>query len=473
MTGIRCYVLGTTVTVKWSDPADLVVDGVTLAAWGKTVLVRKQGGYPTGPDDGATVCVNTVRDAYKTAGFTETIPSGETYYYRWFIYTDDGVLNADPANEAVTGELTWATIREMCADADIDMRDVFSPGDVLTAANSVYPTGGSGNFEWQVTDVTEHDFGLCAYKLYRGFTIDVAQKAYALTPDTVFATWKLLSFSGYTTTNGDYFLKDETATGTDRVWRRRSGTMEVRYSGGAWVVFNTDSETVAATQTTSANDPWDGVWSNGITVVKAKKYYTTDGTTYTEATVTDGDAVTADTYYEANPGGAGRISHGSNDYENSPLDQLLNSDGDAGTFLVLPTIWSNPPDWAATQAGFKKGFDPDFLAAVRDTEIVVDLNKVCAGGGQKTLTRKFYLLSQTEIGLGGSEGRVLALFDGAGNSGRIKYKSDGSASTWSLRSPNVGYSYSTGVVGQNGVMAYASADFGWFVVPACRIGVNE
>ena len=474
VTGIRCYVLGTTATVKWSDPDDLVVDGVTLAAWGKTVLVRKQGGYPTGPDDGATVCVNTVRDAYKTGGFTETIPSGETYYYRWFIYTDDGVLNADPANEAVTGELTWATIREMCADATIDMRDVVSPGDVLTAANSVRPTDGNGNFEWQVTDVTEHDFGLCAYKSFANLLLDGRQKEYALTPDTVFATWKLLSFSGYNTANGNYFLKDETATGNARVWRRKTGTMEVRCSNGAWVVFNTVSETVEATQTTAASDPWDGVWSNGITVAKAKKYYTFDGTTYTEATVTDGDAIPSDTCYEYNPGGDGRVNYGSGAYENGFIDQLLNSDGDAGTFLVPPTIWSNLPSWASTQAGFKKGFDPDFLAAVKASDIVVS-GDPAYGGGLKTLSRKFYLLSQTEVGFGGSEGSVLELYNGAENADRIKYQLNGNAVAWWLRTPG-GVIIQVVTVNTSGAKDAGYPSYQFAVtgcVPACRIGMSE
>ena len=473
LVGIRCFVIGGNATVKWSDPDDLVVDGVTLAAWGKTVLVRKTTGYPESVSDGTVVVTNTTRNAYKSNGFTEAVPSGETYYYRWFIYTDDGVLNDDPANEAVTGVLTWASILDMCGDASIDMRDVFSPGDVLTAANSVRATDGNGNFQWQVTDVTEHDFGLCAYKSFAQIQFDAPQKAFALTPDTVFATSKLLNFSGYNTTNGDYFLKDETATGTDRVWRRRSGTMEVRYYNGAWIVFNTTNSSTAATQTTAATDPWDGAWSNSIVVAKAKKYYTYDGTNYTEATVTDGDAVTADTYYEANPGGANRISYGSNDYENSPYDQLLNSDGDAGTFLVLPTIWSNSPAWAASQAGFKKGFDPDFLAAVKDTTFTVNLNTVCAGGGQKTLTRKFYLLSQAEVGLGGSEGSVLELYNGAENADRIKYNLSGGAQHWFLRSPYVGSSYSVYTVYSSGALHYFNAHTANGCVPACRIGVNQ
>lgn len=473
LSGIRCFVIGGNATVKWSDPDDLVVDGVTLAAWGKTVLVRKTTGYPESVSDGTVVVTNTTRNAYKSNGFTEAVPSGETYYYRWFIYTDDGVLNDDPVNEAVTGVLTWASILDMCGDSSIDMRDVFSPGDVLTAANNVRATDGNGNFQWQVTDVTEHDFGLCAYKSFAQLQFDAPQKAYALTPDTVFDTSKLLNFSGYSTTNGDYFLVDESATGNDRIWRRRSGTMEVRYYNGGWIVFNTTNSSTAASQTTAATDPWDGVWSNSIVVAKAKTYYTYDGTAYTAATVTDGAAVTAETYYEANPGGANRISYGSNDYENSPYDQLLNSAGDAGTFLVLPTIWSNLPGWAAQQAGFKKGFDPDFLAAVKDTTFEVNLNTVCAGGGKKTLTRKFYLLSQAEVGLGGSEGSVLDFYNGAENADRIKYNLSGGAQHWWLRSPNVGYSSHVFNVFSSGALNSHNAYIAIGCVPACRIGVNQ
>ena len=40
---VRCLTQGTTVRIKWNDPEDLVVDGVTLAKWARTVLVRKAG----------------------------------------------------------------------------------------------------------------------------------------------------------------------------------------------------------------------------------------------------------------------------------------------------------------------------------------------------------------------------------------------------------------------------------------------
>lgn len=59
----------------------------------------KKTGYPANPDDGTLVVDNTVRDKYKTAGYTVTgLTNGKKYYFALFPYSTDGVYNYDAGN---------------------------------------------------------------------------------------------------------------------------------------------------------------------------------------------------------------------------------------------------------------------------------------------------------------------------------------------------------------------------------------
>ena len=62
--------------IKWSDPEDTKVDEIILSEWSHTILIRKQGSYPTSPSDGDVVINNYERNKYKD---TEFIDSGSSY----------------------------------------------------------------------------------------------------------------------------------------------------------------------------------------------------------------------------------------------------------------------------------------------------------------------------------------------------------------------------------------------------------
>lgn len=85
---------GTQLILRGSDPDDITVDGSTLVKWGGTKIVRKVGSYPTKVNDGVLVVDYQVRNQYATNGFTDTgLVEGVEYYYRWFPYSDQGVVN--------------------------------------------------------------------------------------------------------------------------------------------------------------------------------------------------------------------------------------------------------------------------------------------------------------------------------------------------------------------------------------------
>ena len=94
-------------TIKWTDPDDLVIDGTVMAKWAGTKLVRKAGSYPKKPTDGVIVLDNTVRGAYAENGFVESgLTNGTTYYYQLFPYSTTGAVNLNETNR-VSGT-PWA-----------------------------------------------------------------------------------------------------------------------------------------------------------------------------------------------------------------------------------------------------------------------------------------------------------------------------------------------------------------------------
>lgn len=83
------------VALTWQDPADLVLDGITLAKWQGTKILRKTGSYPVNENDGVLVVDSGVRDQYATNGFIDSGLTNEiTYYYSAFPYTDENAFDA-------------------------------------------------------------------------------------------------------------------------------------------------------------------------------------------------------------------------------------------------------------------------------------------------------------------------------------------------------------------------------------------
>lgn len=93
--------------IKWTDPAATIVDdGLTLATWEKTVVVVKEGGYATSPDDedAAYSYTSTTRNAHASVPLTVTgLTNGTTYYVSFFPVSTDGAVNVNASNR-ITGE---------------------------------------------------------------------------------------------------------------------------------------------------------------------------------------------------------------------------------------------------------------------------------------------------------------------------------------------------------------------------------
>ena len=91
------------VTLTWTDPLDKYAtpEGETaqdpnqlVSVWDHTVLVRKTGSQPAGPNDGTVVVSSSVRNQYQTSGYVDTgLQNDTTYYYGVFAYNKDGVAS--------------------------------------------------------------------------------------------------------------------------------------------------------------------------------------------------------------------------------------------------------------------------------------------------------------------------------------------------------------------------------------------
>ena len=114
------------VELTWTDPLDKYAtpEGEVsetgdqlVSEWDHTVLVRKTGSQPAGPNDGTVVTSSSVRNQYQTNGYTDTGLINDTvYYYAVFAYNKDGVasegafVSATPVAGTPLGELAEGTL---------------------------------------------------------------------------------------------------------------------------------------------------------------------------------------------------------------------------------------------------------------------------------------------------------------------------------------------------------------------------
>ena len=82
------------VLIKWTDPEDTIIDGITIAKWKGTILIRNSDHYPTSIKDGDVVIDNTEKNKYKDNYYEDIgLINNHIYYYRFFSYSDENIYN--------------------------------------------------------------------------------------------------------------------------------------------------------------------------------------------------------------------------------------------------------------------------------------------------------------------------------------------------------------------------------------------
>ena len=100
VTNIKAKASDQTVSLTWTDPDDVTVNDIDIK-WKSTKLVYKAGSYPASSTDGTVALENTERNKYQTSPFTISgLTNGTTYYFSFFTYTEEGVINDDESQRA-------------------------------------------------------------------------------------------------------------------------------------------------------------------------------------------------------------------------------------------------------------------------------------------------------------------------------------------------------------------------------------
>lgn len=86
------------VTITWTDPNDVTLEGVTLSTWAGTKLIMNESNYPANENDGTVILDSTTRNQYQNTGYEVTgLTNNKTYYFALFPYSTDGIYNYSEA----------------------------------------------------------------------------------------------------------------------------------------------------------------------------------------------------------------------------------------------------------------------------------------------------------------------------------------------------------------------------------------
>ncbi|MBQ2337189.1 MAG: hypothetical protein II381_12800, partial [Victivallales bacterium] len=397
--------------ISWTDPDDIEIDDTPVATWFKTILVRKEGSYPSSPGDGTTVATTSASDetknAYASTFFRDTVPDlTKTYYYKLYSYTTDGSVSDLADNEVPTATvLTPTTIHQLSQDGTLlnylDVGDCilvnhpdFDPSPGYTGQlvrfmgyDCVTPTVASG-----FSHAAVFQFEDCLYSAqnsYGSMMFDPAESQYALTADETFQT--------------------------------------------------------------------------------GKTYYTKSGSTYTATTEdtdwTAGDSVTADTYYEKNPNP--NYNYGCNKWVDSNLRQYLNADAAGDAWWEAKNIWDAGS--YKSRPGFLYNFPiKSLLVPITKTVAIA----TPYGGGSTTCEDKIFLPSMLEVFntkvnniSEGSKRWDYYTANASDANSRIKLL-NGEASIWWLSSPIASSGFSVYSTATSGSGSYNGAYYTRGVAPA-------
>lgn len=223
---------------------------------------------------------------------------------------------------------------------------------------------------------------------------------------------------------------------------------------------------------------WNGAWDEDPLNYKINTYSGPTSTTIIETvTPTEGSSGTALTTINH----PHRMCYGSNNYKESAIRQLINSDEAAGSVWTPQSKYDRPPSWNTSKDGFLKGLDTDFLSVIGKTKKKTARFQLVDTGIDET-NDKFFLLSRSEFYAGNEysdcdDGSPYPYFanysdytspnDGV-DKNRIKYK-NGAPQWWWGRTPSSGHAYYVRVVNTTGQLSDGSAYTTGGAVVACNI----
>ena len=221
-----------------------------------------------------------------------------------------------------------------------------------------------------------------------------------------------------------------------------------------------------------------GYYSTALTSLTVKSYESPKATTAIESVViTAGSEGTSLGTFGVELNHAHRVSYGSNNYKESAIRQMLNSDANAG-FWEPQTKFDRVPSWNSSVPGFAQGFDDAFAAIVCEVVLPCSANAIYESPDSTvtvntayTLNDKYYLASRCEI-YGDHEvidgSKQFPYYRSTDAVDKIKYRNEAAAYWW-LRSSYQWSAISVRIVNTDGSLYSNSALVGYALVPACTI----
>lgn len=112
VTGITIETGDKTISLKWTDPTDEIVQGINLNEWVATELIMNENHMPANRTDGVLKYTSTTRNAHKSTAYKITgLTNDKTYYFALFPKSKEGIYNEDPS-QTISGKPSgkWAVI---------------------------------------------------------------------------------------------------------------------------------------------------------------------------------------------------------------------------------------------------------------------------------------------------------------------------------------------------------------------------
>ena len=320
VTGITISTTGTSVSLSWTDPNDVVLSGITLAEWKGTKVVRKVGSAPTRVSDGTLVVDSKTRNAYSSQAYTDTgLSYDTTYYYRFFPYTDG--ITTDGSSEAVTprrivittvpsqdGAVEYDGTQKTAAFSDFDSSKLDVTGNTGTNAGSYTATfTPKEGYCWSDYSITGKDVTWTLSKKSYAAPVQSGSLVYDGTQQTA-------SFTGYDSNTMSVSGNTGTAAGS--------------YTA-TFTLSDTDNTKWSATDNASIDVTWS---INDATVIQP----TVTGTTKTYNGSAQGPSVSA--------------------YDSNIIQITGDSATDAGSYTLIMTLLNANYKWSDTGTSEQRTF---------------------------------------------------------------------------------------------------------------------
>ena len=135
--------------LRWTEPADKTLKDGTAIRWGHTIIVRKEGDYPTSVNDGVQVISNGVRNQYAFQDLIDSrIDRGVSYYYSAFVYSVNGLEMPQKLSVAVYPLKDKFSDRSRIYGVEIDLNETH-PSNAVTYIEAATGTTAGSDAWWE------------------------------------------------------------------------------------------------------------------------------------------------------------------------------------------------------------------------------------------------------------------------------------------------------------------------------------